>query len=380
MGCWLARRYGAVAGLMLLMVLFLLPTFGMAQGSSDSSASPPAVTVARVTKKAITPTSTFTGRVEATDKVDLRARVPGYLEQRLFQEGAEVQAGELLFTIEKAPYQTAVDEISATIERAQSTLKLAQIEVDRQSTLVSRQATAQAKLDEAQARLGEARGDLRRQQAALERAQLDLAYTDIKAPIAGRIGRATYSVGDFVGSDSGTLAATVAQDPVYVAFPVSQRQLLDIRQRVRDKGGDPRNLAVGLTLADGSTYEHKGQLDFVDIEVNPGTDSIQVRAQLPNPDRALIDGQLVTVAVQTAEPEQALVLPQQALQADQAGIYVFIVDSSNKAQLRRIQTGPRQGFGTVVTQGLEENERVIIEGVQKVRPQQLVDAAEATGS
>lgn len=375
--CTLATRLTLVAG---LLAPVAATNDGMAQTTQAIPAPPPAVTVVRVTRKAVTPSLTFTGRVEAVDKVDLRARVSGYLEQRLFQEGAEVKAGDLLFTIEKAPYQTTISEIEATIVRVQSTLKLAEIEVERQGTLVQRQATAQSRLDEAQAKLGEARGDLLRQQAALERARLDLSYTEIKAPIAGRVGRAAYSVGDFVGPESGALASIVAQDPVYATFPVTQRQLLDLRQRARDKGGDPRNVTIRLRLADGSIYPQTGRLDFVDVQVDSGTDSVQVRAQLPNPDRILIDGQLVTVVAEIGESEQALLIPQQALQADQGGTYVLIVDNERKAQVRRVQLGPRQGSEVVVMQGLAENDRVITEGVQKVRPQQPVDAAEAAGS
>jgi membrane fusion protein (multidrug efflux system) len=365
----------------LVALLSIAAPAAIAQDAPTSSAEPPpAVTVVRVALKPVTPTTTFTGRIEAIDEVVLRARVPGYLEQRLFQEGAEVRTGDLLFTIEKAPYLATINEITATIERVKATLQLAEIEVARQSKLVKTQAAAQFKLDEARARLGETRGDLMRQQAALERARLDLSYTEIKAPIDGRIGRAAYSVGDFVGPDSGALATIVAQDPMYVAFPVSQRQLLDIRNEAKKRGTDPGDVTVRLRLADGSTYRESGKLDFVDVQVDPGTDSVQVRAKLPNPDRLLIDRQLVTVLAETAEPELRLMIPQQALQADQAGMFVLVVDKENKVQLRRIVTGERQATGVVVAEGLSENERVITEGIQKVRPAQVVDAAEAAGS
>jgi membrane fusion protein (multidrug efflux system) len=348
------------------------------QGAGPSTA--PAVTVARASLREVTPAETFTARIEAKDSVDLRARVTGFLEQRLFEEGADVQEGQLLLVIEKAPYEAAVAEVQASIVRAEATLKLAGIEVERRGALVQRQAGAQMTLDEAIGRQGEARGDLLRQQAALQKAELDLSYTDIKAPLSGRIGRANFSVGDLVGPDSGALATIVAQDPIYVTFPISQRQLLEVRRRAAESGDDPRNVVVRLRLADGSIYSQSGRLDFIDIRVDPGTDTVQVRAEVPNPDRTLIDGQLVTAVVEAAMPEQALAIPQQALQADQAGLFVLVVDGENKAQVRRVQTGIRVGGDIVVTEGLSEGDRVITEGIQRVRPQQVVAPAEAVGS
>ena len=180
----------------LLMALLMLPSLG---GSVASAQQAPAVTVVTVEPRDITPSTSFTGRIEAMDKVDLRARVEGFLEQRLFTEGQDVKVGDLLFVIEKAPYQAEIENVEAAIARAQATLDLAEIEQRRQGELVKKQATAQARLDEATGRAGEARADLQRQQATLTTAELNLGYTDIKAPIAGRIGRSNYSVGNFVG-------------------------------------------------------------------------------------------------------------------------------------------------------------------------------------
>jgi membrane fusion protein, multidrug efflux system len=371
-----ARQLVLAAGLALALV-------GCKEGEAQSAptgpaSSAPAVTVATVASREVTPASAFTARVEAVDSVDLRARVSGFLERQLFREGAEVKAGDLLFVLEKGAYQSAVNESKATITRAQASLKLADLEVERQGTLVKRQATAQAKLDEAQAKQGEARGDLLRQEAALEKAMLDLSYTEIKAPLAGRVGRAKYSVGDLVAPESGPLATIVAQDPVYVTFPVTQRQLLEIRRRAAAEGTDQRDVVIRLRLADSSTYPQLGRLDFVDVRVDQGTDTVQVRAEIPNPDRLLIDGQLVTAVVETAKPDLALVIPQQALQADQAGLFVLVVDGEDKVQVRRVEIGAKLEAEIVVAKGLTAGDRVIIEGAQKVRPQQVVQAAEAT--
>lgn len=370
------RRHPARA---LLIGAALLLSLGSEVGAQPSPAAPPipAVTVVRAQLRDVTPALTFTGRIEAVDRVSIRARVTGFLEQQLFTEGADVQPGQLLFVIEKAPYEAAIAEIEATITRAQATLKLAALEVDRQGALVQRQAAARAKLDEAVARQGEAQGDLLRQQASLQRAHLDLSYTDIKAPFAGRIGRASYSIGELVGPESGPLATIVAQDPVFLTFPISQRDLLEVRREAAVSGSDPADVVVRVRLADGSIHPQSGRLNFIDISIDPGTDTVQLRAEVPNPDRLLIDGQLVTAVVEAASPVQALVVPQQALQADQAGLFVLVVDAENRAQVRRVRTGDRLATEVVVTDGLAEGDRVITEGIQRVRPQQAVDPAEA---
>jgi membrane fusion protein (multidrug efflux system) len=340
--------------------------------ASSQAAPPPAVTVVSVVRESIAPTTSFTGRVEAVDTVDLRARVAGFLEQRLFVEGADVAVGDLLFILEKAPYEAQVEQIKATVARAEATLQLATIDRKRQQELVKRQAAAQAKLDESVAKEGEARADLQRQKAELQQAELDLSYTEIRAPIAGRIGQAVFSVGDYVTPESGALATIVSQDPITVLFPVTQRELLEVRKKSGEAQRDPRAIPVRVELADGSQYQHAGTIDFVDVQADPGTDTVTIRAELKNPDRLLIDGQVVGVVVETAAPEPVLLVPQQALQADQQGVFVLVVDTEDKVQVRRIAIGRSLEGRTIVSSGLEEGERVITEGVQKVRPGQVV--------
>lgn len=362
------------AAILLAALATAWPRAGAAQ---QTPAAAPAVSVVKVEQRDITPSTSFTGRIEAMDKVDLRARVDGFLEQRLFTEGQDVKAGDLLFVIEKAPYQADIENVDAAIARAEATLDQAELERRRQAELVKRQATAQAVLDDKIAKAAEARADLRKQQAEMTTAELNLGYTDIKAPIAGRIGRSAFSVGNFVGPQSGTLATIVSQDPMYVTFPVTQRQLLAVRKAGEAGGQDPTNMAVRVQLADGSLYGAVGHLNFVDVQVNQGTDTVQVRATLPNPQGTLVDGQLVTVVVETAKPQAALVIPQQAVQIDQAGRFVLKVDAESKAQVQRITIGAERDGYYVVTNGLAQGERVITEGLQKVRPGMAVDAAEA---
>jgi membrane fusion protein, multidrug efflux system len=361
-------RAAAVCGIALMVL-------ACGQGSPPEQVAAPAVTVVKVTAEDIRPMSTFTGRIEAMYKVDLRARVDGFLEKRLFTEGSNVKEGDLLFVIEKGLYQAAVDEAQAGVEKAEAALTLGDIEVDRQTGLVQKNVAAQAKLDEVTAKRGEAHGAMLAEKAALEKAKLQLGYTDIRAPISGRIGRAPISVGNYVTAASNALATIVSQDPIYVNFPVTQRELLAFLSQHGGKEA-ARESTIYVRLADGTRYAQPGKINFLDVTVNQGTDTVQVRATFPNPDGLLIDGALVAVVAEHGAGDSALLVPQQALQADQAGSYVLVVDRDNKVQVRRIETGGARGTQMVVRKGLTADDRVITEGIQKVRPGQVVQAAE----
>lgn len=375
-----SSRFGAALTTAPLLLLALLGLAGCDKPEQTAAvqAPPPAVTVVKAVRTEVTPSSSFTGRIEAVDKVDLRARVQGFIEQRLFEEGAKVKAGDLMFTMEKGQYEAQVAETKATIARAAAALTLADIEAGRQTELVKKQVKAQSTLDVALAQQAQSRADVDRQKANLQKAELDLQYTDIRAPISGNVGRAVYSVGDFVGPESGALTTIVSQDPIYVTFPVSQRELLEVRRSAETEGIDPWAVAIRLQLADGSIYGHIGKINFADVEVSTTTDTVAIRAVLSNPDRMLRDGQLVTVFVDAAKPEQVLEIPVAALQVDQAGRFVLVVDKEKKVQVRRVTTGIVYGSNIVIIEGLEEGESVITQGVQKVRPQQVVEPTDAT--
>jgi membrane fusion protein (multidrug efflux system) len=334
---------------------------------------PAAVTVVPVAEDKITPTVTFTGRVQAQDKVDLRARIDGFLEKRLFNEGQDVKKGDVLFVIEQAPYKSAIAEIKAEIVKAQATLTLADIEVRRATELLAKEVGTQKRLDDVTMQQARARGEIARLKASLEKAELNLSYTEIRAPLAGRIGRATVSVGNYVGPSSEPLATIVRQDPIYVSFPVTQREMLQVR---KDRKSGDADATIYVRLADGSRYAQAGKVDFVDVTVSQGTDTVQVRASFPNPNRILVDGQLVAVVAEVGKPQPALLIPQQALQMDQAGPFVLVVDDDNKVEVRRIEVGPAPGAQVSVAKGLKAGERIITEGVQKVRPGDAVQTTE----
>jgi membrane fusion protein, multidrug efflux system len=346
---------------------------GGSQG--DTPAPAPSVTVVAAVSKEIKPTVTFTGRVQAQDKVELRARIDGFLQKRLFEEGLDVKVGDLLFVIEQDQYKATVAETKANIEKAQASVTLANLEFDRASRLVQSQAGTQARLDDATAKQAEARGELARLKAALEKAELQLSYTEIRAPVAGRIGRSTYSIGNFVSPQSLPLATIVRQDPIYVVFPVTAREMLEVQKET--KGGvDPK---VYVQLADGSRYAEPGKVNFIDVTVNPGTDTVLVRAVYANPDRILVDGQLVTVVVEEEAAQSALVIPQRAIQSDQTGAFVLVVDSANKVEVQRVEVDQGPGDLLTVKKGLMAGDKVIVDGVQKVHPGEVVQATEIKG-
>lgn len=345
------------------------------QQQAATPATNPAVTVVKVEARDLRPSVSFSARVEALNKVDLLARIQGYLDRQEFTEGASVKKGDLLYVIEQAPYKARVDAAEAAVAVAAARLDRTEIELKRQTTLVSKEAAAQTKLDDARTARNEAKGQYDKLMAELEQAKLQLSYTEIHAPIDGRIGKSLLSVGSFVSPQSGTLATIVQQDPIGVTFPVSQRDLL----AVREKMGDTAKLndqTVYVEIGKGKRYEFPGKVDFLDVAVNTGTDAVNVRATFPNPTGLLVDGQLVTAIVEAASAEPTLVVPVNAIQIDQSGPFVLVVNSEKKIEVRRVELLRQDNSFVAIAKGLSAGDLVVTEGVQKVRPGQVVDATE----
>jgi membrane fusion protein (multidrug efflux system) len=345
----------------------------MAQGTP-----PPAVTVLPVASRQVTDTAEFIGRVVPINKVDIVARVPGFIEERLFTEGQDVKTGDLLFRIEQATYRAAVEQQEASLAKAKATEANAKLQLERGRDLVRGQNIPQATVDQRAADEASAKADVMVAQAALDQANINFNYTEIHSPIDGRIGLANFTVGNLVGPSSGSLATIVSHDPIYVIFQASERDVIEYKRRIAAEGGGP-HVVVHIKLPDGSTYPSPGLSNFLDIQAGNTTDTVAVRAQLPNPEGLLIPGGVVGVTVDRGAPKSTLVVPQSAVQVDQAGRYVLVVGEDKKVELRRVTTGAEQGTDTVISSGLKQGELIIVEGIQKVRPGQVVAASPAAG-
>lgn len=347
---------------------------------------PPAVGTVTADRRPVTESTEFVGRIEAVNRVEIRARVTGFLQERLFREGQEVKAGDVLFRIERPPFEAQLEQARANVAAAVATLENARVALNRARELRSSGTGTQVALDNAQAQERTAAASLLGAQAAVRVAEINLGYTEIISPIDGKIGRATLTPGNVVSPTlTDPLATIVSQDPMRVAFTVSARAATELRNRYEGRGGT-RAAIVRIRLPDGRIYGQEGRIDFVDPQIDRNTDTILVRALMPNPlrgpaapgqpgDRELVDGQFVSVFVEGAEPVQAIVIPRAAVLQDQGGTYVFVVGAENKAERRNVTLGRSTAETAVIEQGLEGGETVIAEGLQRVRPGQPVNPA-----
>ena len=364
----------------------LLSAPAFAQGGPPSG--PPSVGVAKVAPKEITESSEFVGRIQAVNRVDLVARVTAFLLKRQFIEGSEVKAGDVLYRLERTPFEATVAAQAATVAQADAVLRNNVLTLNRAQTLLSGPAGQQSLVDAALSAQRSQAAQLANAQAQLRLAQVNLDYTEIKAPIDGQISRTTVTEGNVVSPNSGVLATIVSQDPMYVLFPVSVRATLDLRDRYASKGGFAA-VAVKLRLPNGDSYGPEGKLDYVDPSVTANTDTLTFRAIIPNPVRSdlqagqpgareLSDGEFVTVLVQGVQPIQQLAIARSAVLSDQQGSYVWVVGDDNKVEQRRITLGQSTPAIAVISSGLKDGETVVVDGLQRVRPGIVVAPAPAT--
>ncbi len=339
---------------------------------------PPSVGVVRAEQTAITETSEFVGRVQAIERVALTARVTAFLEQRLFTEGTEVKQGELLYRLERAPFEAAVRQSEAVATDIAARLANATVQLQRAQSLLAGPAGQKSTVDDALTNQRSLAAQLQSAQAQLSVARINLDYTEIHAPVSGKISRTSITAGNVVSPGSGLLATIVSQDPMYVAFPVPSRSLTELQTRYAATGGMSA-VVVKLRLPDGSVYGQSSTIDYVEPTIAATTDTILLRARIANPprvqpvagqpvERALVDGAFVNVMVEGIQPIMALGIPRKAVLSDQQGDYVYVVGADNKVEQRRIQLGQSTPATAVIAGGLKEGDMVVSEGVQRVRP------------
>jgi membrane fusion protein (multidrug efflux system) len=346
---------------------------------------PPPVGVVRVQRQPMTDSYEFNGRIQAVNSVNLVARVNAFLEQQLFTEGVDVTKGDLLYTLERGPYQAAVDVQKATVAQAEAQLENANINLWRAQNLARSQAGTQQAADTALATQRSAAAQLDLAKAQLENARINLGYTEIRSPIDGRIGRTSVTVGNVVNPQSGTLIAVVSQDPMYVVFPVPTRRAVELRHEYADKGGFDA-VKIRIRLPDGRIYEESGKIDFVNNAIAQDTDTLLVRGVIANPVlnsqtaggvklRELVADQFVTVLLESVTPKLVLAVPRAAILADQQGSYLYVVDDQNIARQRRVTLGQLTPEMAGIADGLKEGEQIIVEGIQRARPNTPVTPA-----
>jgi membrane fusion protein (multidrug efflux system) len=330
----------------------------------------------------------FNGRIQAINSANVAARVTAFLENRLFAEGSDVKQGDLLYTLERAPFQAAVDVQKAAVAQSAAQLENDSMNLGRQKQLIKTFAVSQQAFDNALAAQRVAAAQLKSAQAQLETAQINLDYTEIRSPIDGRIGRTSVTVGNVVGPTSGVLTTVVSQDPMYVVFSVPTRRAIELREEYADKGGFDA-VKIRIRLPDGRVYSETGKLDFVNNAIAQDTDTLLLRGVLPNPIlgsqaaggvklRELAADEFVTVLLESVDPRQVVAVPRAAILADQQGTYVYVVDDNNVARQRRVRLGQSTPVTAGIVDGLKEGERIIVEGIQRARPDVPVTPAPAS--
>ena len=356
------RRFGAV----------LLLAACSKSAPPAAAPPPPEVRVIAVASEPIVDVIELPGRLQAVRIAEVRARVDGIVQRRLYTEGTDVREGQPLFAIDPRELRARVSAAQAALTRAQATAANARQDVARYRGLVAQQALSQQEYDAAEARLRTAEADVAQRGAELAAARLSLGYTTVTAPISGRAGRAEVTEGALVSAGAGTLLTRIEQvDPIYANFSQSSSDVLALRQKIASgalKAPDSRNVPVRLVLEDGTPYRTIGKLNFVDLSFDEATGTAALRAEFPNPQRTLVPGQFVRVRVEAGVQAEGLRIPQRAVTVTPQGATVMIVGAKDVVESRAVQVGALEGDSWIIRSGLAPGDRVIVDGLQKVRP------------
>ena len=336
---------------------------------------PPKVTIAQPLSREVTIPLEFTGRTAACESVELRARVSGLLQEMHFKEGAAVEAGELLFTIEPDTYQAALNAAEATLTRATAAVEEKKFDFDKTKDLFDRELASDQEYLVAKTAFERALGDKQAAEAEVATARLNLSYTEIKAPIAGLISRSLVDQGNLVGQGEPTLLTTIIRwDPIYVYFTVSERDVLEfLRRRAQRETAPQRTIETYIRLADGTDYPIAGHVDYSDNQVDPSTGTITARAVFDNPDHLLAPGIFARVRI-PLEPKPSILVPESAMQRDLAGYFLMTIDSQGMVERANVSVAELVDGLRIITDGIEGDDWVIVRGLQRVRPDIRVDA------
>ena len=348
------------------LLLLILACFILWKTFHRKEATPtqiPAVTVAKVDWHELAPENSFVAKIESRDRVGLRARITGFLQERLFKEGDYVEQDQPLFVIEQVNFESAVKEAQANYDRAAAHAKNAQIQYERTEKLYHTKDVSKARLDDDEAANEAAKADLAQMEARLSMAQKDLEYTVIKAPMSGKIGESIFSVGELISPQSGILANVVTVDPMDAVFSLSENELLMARRQFLNTDGAE---AIFIT-SDGYEYPEVGSVNFIDVTLDEGMNTLKMKASLPNPEHKLISGQYGRIKLRAKKPTKMLIIPQKAIQRTTDSEFVFVVKPDHTIEQRPIKTGMElPNFQIELLEGVNAGETVVIEGFQKI--------------
>lgn len=364
---------------MVLAVLLLAAMSAACERQNQYVAPPPpSVTVSRPVKQAVTDYLEFTGTTQSVASVDIRARVQGFLQTAYFKEGAFVKKDELLYIIDPRTYHAAVDKAIADLADKKAQAEKAEVELLRNQRLYKENATSEKELVNAKATRDSAKANLAASEASLEDAKINLGYCTIYAPLSGRIGRNQVDVGNLVGAGEFTLLTTIKQyDPIYAYFTLNERQLLRL-MRMQRKGREyaVQDTPIYMALANETGYPHEGRLDYADLGVDQNTGTMLMRGVFPNPNPpAILPGLFVRLRLPAGTRENALLVPERAIGSDQGGHYVLVVSSDDVVESRRIVAGNLTEGMRVIEEGLQGDEWIVVNGIQRARPGAKVKAA-----
>ena len=360
------RAWRALAATGLAVVVALVVAGCDTQAQDQTQPPPPDVGVAAVLSEQVQDWNDATGRIAAVESVELRPRVSGYVQRVAYAEGDEVKQGDLLFVIDLRPYRAALQRAEAELARARADAQLATTRHTRAQQLIDASAISRDDFEARSAGRAEAEAAVRGAQAAVETARLDLAFTEVRAPVAGRAGRAMLTTGNLAQADASMLTTVVSQDPVHVYFETDERTYLRHQAMSREGTRTNTDNAVRVGLADETGYPHAGTVDFLDNQIDPATGTVRARAVLPNPDRRFTPGIFARVQLEGAAARPAILIDDKAVITDQDRKFVYVVGEDNTAQRRDIVPGRIVEGLRVVESGLAAGDRVIVNGVQKV--------------